>query len=242
MTLDEIQTIANTHQFEPKGKLRITAPIFWGQEYLQPVISKFMAQYPQVEISLILADKQTDIITDHFDLAFRVGKLNESNLIAKKIAPTQFAIIASELFIQKHGTPTTPDELIKLPAVIFTNGDTVLDKLRISKTPHKSDWENYKMQGNYKVSDVRTLMAAVKDGIGYSLIDLFNLEQPITESRLFPLLTEHRLSTMDTGIYVVYPHRQQPILVREFITSVQHHIGAPPFWSNHIPNYSQLYR
>jgi DNA-binding transcriptional LysR family regulator len=241
-TLDDIQSIADSYQSEAKGVLRITSSIFFGQQYLQPVISRFMKQYPNVKVTLYLEDKKTDIIADHFDLAFRVGKLAESNLIARKIAKTNFAIIASQEFIDQYGHPTTPEELIALPAVIYNNGDVSLDQLMLSETPHGEQLKNYKMKGNYKVSDVRSMVNAVRDGLGYTLIDLFNLERPITELELIPLLTDYTLSTVDTGIYAVYPHRKQTLLVSEFIKTVQEYIGTPPFWETHIPGYKNMYK
>ncbi|WP_261823843.1 type 2 periplasmic-binding domain-containing protein [Vibrio neonatus] len=74
------------------------------------------------------------------------------------------------------------------------------------------------MQGNYKISDVRTIVGALKSGLGYALIDLFNLDQPISETKLVARLTDHKLSTMDTGIYPIYPHRKQTLLVSEFFS------------------------
>ena len=89
-TLKHIQLIADSYQSEPKGILRITSPIYFGHQYLQPVISKFMRLHPKIQIIHSLNDKKTDIISDKFDLAFRLGKLNDSNLIAKKVADTHF--------------------------------------------------------------------------------------------------------------------------------------------------------
>ncbi|WP_261817772.1 LysR family transcriptional regulator [Vibrio gallicus] len=241
-TLHQIHSIADSYHLEPKGQLRITAPIFIGQEYLRPVVSKFIAAYPNVQVTLSLDDKRADIIADHFDVAFRVGKLSESNLIAKKIANTNFAVVASRSFVEKYGHPQTITQLVSLPAVVYSNGDVTLDQIRTSEEPHGEELKTFKMRGNYKVSDVRTMMGAIEDGLGYALIDLFNLDRPIDETGLVPLLTDYRLSTMDTGIYAVYPHRKQTLLVSEFIRYVQEYIGTPAFWESHIPNYHQLYR
>ncbi|WP_282110711.1 LysR family transcriptional regulator [Shewanella algicola] len=241
-TLDDIQNIADSYQSEPKGIIRITSSIFFGQHYLQPVITKFMKRYPHVKVTLSLDDRKADIISDHFDVAFRMGHLAESNLIAKKIAKTHFAIVASKDFIERYGMPTTPEQLITLPAVIYSNGESSIDVMRLSMQPHGEQFKNYKMQGNLKVSDVSSMIAAVADGLGYTLIDLFNLEKPIAEFNLMPLLTDYSLSTMDTGIYAVYPHRKQTLLVSEFIKAVQNYIGTPPFWLSHIPDYQQLYK
>ncbi|WP_394130691.1 LysR family transcriptional regulator [Shewanella maritima] len=241
-TLDQIKNIADAYQSEPKGIIRISSSHFFGQLYLQPVINQFMQRYPNVKVTLILDDKLTDIISDQFDVAFRVGKLTESNLIAKKIAKTHFALVASEAFIAQHGLPTTPQDLVQLPAVTYNNGNVQLDQLVITEEPHGQCYQTFKMQGNYKVSDVRSLIDAVTAGVGYSLIDLFNLEAPIADNKLVQLLTEYPISTMDTGIYAVYPHRKQTMLVSEFIKAVQDYIGTPPFWMQHIPDYSMQFK
>lgn len=241
-TLDTIKGIADSYHTEPKGILRISSSIFFGQQLLQPVITAFMKAYPKVKITLSLDDKKADLIADHFDLAFRIGKLSESNLIARKIANTNFAIVASTGFIKQYGKPETPQQLIGLPAVIYGNGDVSLDQIVMSEEPHSDVLKTYKMTGNYKVSDVRTMISAVRDGVGYALIDLFNLDGNVEELQLEPLLTDYKISTVDTGIYAIYPHRKQTLLVSEFIKRFQDHIGNPPFWLNHIPNYKNLYK
>jgi DNA-binding transcriptional LysR family regulator len=240
-TLNQIQNIADSYQKTPKGHIRITSSIAFGQMYLQPAITRYMKKFPEVKITLSLDDKRNDIIADHFDLAFRIGKLTESNLIAKKIAKTNFAIIASKEFVEKYGYPKTPEELITLPAVVYGNGNVTLDQLQLSTTPTSNIFSNYTMQGNYKISDVRSMINAVRDGLGYTMIDLSNLEKPINELNLVVLLTHYKLSMMDTGIYAIYPHKNQTPLITEFITELQNYIGTPPFWESYIPNYQALY-
>ena len=121
-TINQIQGIADSYQSEPKGVLRITSPIYFGQQYLQPIITQFMRKYPDVQIVLSLDDKIANIIAGQFDIAFRFSKLVESNLIAKKIADSNFMLVASNDFVKQHGKPKTPQDLLSLPAVIYTNG------------------------------------------------------------------------------------------------------------------------
>ena len=229
-TLNQIQLISDSYQSEPKGILRITSPTYFGQQYLQPVISQFMKKHPQVEIEHSLNDKKLDIISDKFDVAFRLGKLSDSNLIAKKIAKTHFILVASNEFVEKYGKPTTPLELIAMPAVVYGNSDLTLDHLKISESVNSDKFISYKMKGNYKVSDVRTLINAVQDGLGYSLVDVSNLHKPLDELGLTLLLSDYDISTMDTAMYAVYPHKKRTMLANEFVKSVQAYIGEPPRW------------
>lgn len=170
-TLNQIQGIADSYQSEPKGVLRITSPIYFGQQYLQPIVTQFMRRYPDVQIVLSLDDKIANIIAGKIDIAFRFSKLVESNLIAKKIADSHFMLVASHDFIAEHGEPQTPQDLLSLPAIIYTNGDMTLDQLRISEQPNGDTYQVLSLQGNYKVSDVRTIVSGVSDGLGYGLLD-----------------------------------------------------------------------
>ena len=242
VTLGRIQHIADAYQSEPVGRLRITSGVFFGQQYLQPVISRFLKRYPQVELTLSVDDKRNDIIGEQFDLAFRIGRLEESNMVAKKIADTHIALVASQEFFARYGRPKTPEELIQLPAIIYSNGDVTLDQLRIGQEPHGAQIQALKMRGNYKTGDVRSLAQAVRDGLGYAMMAVFNLDRPASELGLDTLLTDYRLSTMDSGIFAIYPHRQTTPLVQEFVKAVIEHLGTPPFWLNHIEDYDTLYR
>lgn len=235
-TLNQIQLISDSYQSEPKGTLRITSPTYFGQQYLQPVISQFMKKHPQVEIVHSLNDKKLDIISDKFDVAFRLGNLSDSGLFAKKIADTQFILVASDEFVTQYGRPETPLDLITMPAVVYGNSDLTLDQLKISDGVGSDKFISYKMKGNYKVSDVRTLINAVQDGLGYSLIDVSNLDESLDKLGLTILLPDYEVSTMDTAIYAVYPHKKRTMLAREFIKSVQNYIGEPPRWLAHLQN------
>ncbi|WP_394167263.1 LysR substrate-binding domain-containing protein [Photobacterium piscicola] len=234
--LNDIELIANSYQSQPKGILRITSPIYFGQNYLQPVIARFMKQYPNIQISHSLDDRKSDIISEQFDIAFRLGKLTESNLIAKKIADTHFILIASNDFVQRHGLPTTPQQLSELPAIVYSNVDLTIDQLRIKNAHTNERFCHYKMQTKYKVSDVKTMINAAKDGIGYALIDLSNLEGSLEQQGLVQLLPNMIISRVDTAIYAIYPHRKHTMLVKEFIQAVQDHIGTPPRWTMYLPH------
>ena len=233
--LDDIQLIAKSYQSQPKGILRITSPIYFGQNYLQPVISCFINKYPDIQIIHSLDDRKADIISEQFDIAFRLGKLTESNLIAKKIADTHFILIASSTFVHRYGLPQSPQQLTQLPAIVYNNIDVTLDQLQIKDNIADTDFITYKMQAKYKVSDVKTMINAAKDGLGYALIDLSNLEDSLENLDLVQLLPEMTISRSNTAIYAVYPHRKQTMLVKEFIHAVQEHIGTPPRWEAYLP-------
>ncbi len=229
-TLNNIHLVADSYQSTPKGLLRITSPTYFGHAYLQPVISKFMKKYPDVRLIHELTDIKTNIISDNYDVAFRLGKLADSSLVAKKIAESYFVLIASREFIKQHGIPADVDALLKLPAVVYGNEDVTLDQIRISNKIDGSDLTSFKMKSNYKVSDVRTLIEAVRDGLGYALVDSSNITEPLSKLDLIRLLPDHKICNMDMAIYAVYPHKRNTMLANAFIEEVIDFIGQPPRW------------
>lgn len=235
------QRLAESYHSQPKGQIKITGPTPFGYLYLTKAINCFMKKYPDIHISLHLDDRRTDIIGEQYDIAFRVGMLSDSNLIAKKIASNPIAILASQSFIEKYGEPKTPEELIKLPAIIYTNGETTINKIDFCQSPGCDVMQTYTMKGRYKVNQAKAILSAAQDGLGYASAPLFTLEKNIKEMGLVPLLTNYKMPKTYGDIHAIYPHRNQTPIVKLFIETVQEVIGTPPIWESYIDNYSSMY-
>lgn len=240
--LANTQRLAESFHDTPKGLLRISSPTLFGKMYIQKAVNIFMAKYPDTHIKLVLDDKRVDIIGERFDVAIRIGPARDSNLIARKLASTKGAILASESFIETYGKPQTPEELIKLPAIIYSNGEITFNKITISDSPGSDVMNTHIKNGRLEVNEVSVIMDAMKAGLGYSQHGLFTLEQNIKEMGLVPLLTDYKLPETNWGIYAVYPHRNQTPLVKLFIDTVQELIGTPPVWEKYIDNYDAMYK
>ena len=240
--LANTQRLAESFHDTPKGLLRISSPTLFGKMYIQKAVNIFMAKYPDTHIKLVLDDKRVDIIGERFDVAIRIGPARDSNLIARKLASTKGAILASESFIETYGKPQTPEELIKLPAIIYSNGEITFNKITISDSPGSDVMNTHIKNGRLEVNEVSVIMDAMKAGLGYSQHGLFTLEQNIKEMGLVPLLTDYKLPETNWGIYAVYPHRNQTPLVKLFIDTVQELIGIPPVWEKYIDNYDAMYK
>lgn len=239
--LANTQRIAESYHSTPKGLLRITSSTLFGKIYIQPAVNLFMEKYPDTHIKLVLEDRRVDIIGESFDIAFRIGPPRDSSLIARKIANSNSAILASESFIEKYGNPETPEELAKLPAIIFSSGDSVFNKLTISESPGSDVMCTHTISGRLEVNEVSVIFNALEAGLGYSHRGLFTLEKNIKEMGLVPLLTNYKFPETNWGIYAVYPHRNQTPLIKLFIETVQGVIGTPPVWDNYIDGYDKMY-
>ncbi|NMM45795.1 LysR family transcriptional regulator [Rhodospirillaceae bacterium KN72] len=103
----------------PKGDLTLSAPILFGRLHVLPVVTDFLAAYPEINIRLLLSDRNVHLIDDHVDMAVRIGALPDSGMVATRIGAMRKVTVASPDLIKIHGIPTIPDELARYPTVVF---------------------------------------------------------------------------------------------------------------------------
>jgi DNA-binding transcriptional LysR family regulator len=101
----------------PKGELVVTAPLMFGRLHVLPVVADFLATFPEINIRLILTDRNVDLIDDHVDMAVRIGKLPDSSMVATQIGVMRTITCASPALIAGLGTPQSPDDLLRIPCV-----------------------------------------------------------------------------------------------------------------------------
>ncbi len=101
----------------PKGELVVTAPVMFGRLHLLPVIADFLATFSEINIRLLLADRNIDLIGDHVDMAVRIGKLPDSSMVATQVGTMRTVTCASPALLASHGVPQKPDELLRFPCV-----------------------------------------------------------------------------------------------------------------------------
>ncbi|MDG3087458.1 LysR family transcriptional regulator [Vibrio hannami] len=232
--LDETRFIAETSQTEAKGHIRISSSTFFGRKYLQQAVNVFASRYPNSSIEMHLDDNRVDMVGERFDIVFRIGPIRDSSMIARRLAPNDIALIASRDFIKTHGMPRTPDELVNLPAVIYSNGNVKLDKLHVLDGPNFIEPRIYTMQGQYSVNETELIIDAVRSGLGYGMLGHFVIPDELEAMGLVQLLPEYDIPSYG-DIYAMYAHRAQPPLVKAFLDIVQNTIiGTPPVWSKNF--------
>ncbi|MDR6815927.1 DNA-binding transcriptional LysR family regulator [Neorhizobium sp. 2083] len=103
----------------PKGELVVTAPIMFGRLHVLPIVTDFLALFPEINIRLLLADRNVHLVDDHVDMAVRIGPLPDSTMVATRIGSMRMVICASPALLAAHGTPQTPEDLRRMPWVTF---------------------------------------------------------------------------------------------------------------------------
>lgn len=236
---DTVRLAENYHQ-EPRGILRITATSIIGRRFIQPVINDFQKRFPQVEIELHLDEQVIDIVSDGFDLAFRIGEPKDSSLIARKIARNRLLLLASPEFIATYGMPSSIEELANYPAASYSSKSLRVDSIYYYND--KNEECEQKVQSIFRANDGEALLMKALSGTAFILMPAYIIKNEIKDGSLVPLLPFLKLKEY-SPIYAIYPHRDLPVRTRLFFDAVKESLGKEtPLWEQKIPSFDTLYQ
>jgi len=215
-------------QGEPQGKLKISSPMSFGRLHVAPLIPKLMMRYPKLRIDLVMDDRKVDLVAEGFDVAIRsaFGNLPASTLVARKLAPLRHALCASPDYIDRHGLPTSPAELIEHNCVLYSYSSDANEW-----TLHgKGEPENVSVSGSYRVNNSEAILEALRQGIGIGRLPTFVAGPDLKAGRLVEVLESYRFP--DHAFYAVFPEREYlPAKVRAFLDfAVEYFGGDEPYW------------
>jgi DNA-binding transcriptional LysR family regulator len=198
-------------QSEPRGTLRVTAPVDFGSHHLMHWVAEFLDACPQVAIELRLTDALVDIVRERIDVALRTGVLASSSLIARKLAATRRVLVASPAFLRRHDAPRRIADLARLPCVVF--GESLDDAVWRLSGPDGA--HEIKVGGRISADGAYAAMQAVLAGLGLGLLPLALVAEELRAGRLVHLLPAY---AVEGGLYAVYPsNRHISTALRAFL-------------------------
>jgi DNA-binding transcriptional LysR family regulator len=170
----------------PRGRVSINASVSFGQHVLVPLVPRFLEQYPEVTLDIVVTDRVVDLIDERTDVAIRWGELPASDLVARRLGATRQAIVASPAYLERYGTPRTPQELEAHNRLGFSYRRTIPD------WPLRVDGKSIDMPiaGNVRAGDGETLRALLIAGVGLGRLSLYHVQSDIDEGRLTPVMEE----------------------------------------------------
>ena len=201
-------------QAEPSGKLKINAPLAFGERFLVGPIADYAHFYPDVILEVEFNDKRVHLIEEGYDLVIRIGALEDSGLVAKRLCDFPAHICASQDFIKHYGEPSTPNDLRHLPFVQYTNNP--LGNMLSYK--EKSGREgSVNLAPAIYTNSLAMLVESTLKGIGFARLPAFAVENHIASGELIRLLNDHECLP-ERAIYAIYPDKRfLPLKVRKFI-------------------------
>ena len=230
LSIDDMESKLGGLQQNPKGVLRISAPVSFALKHMAKLITDFQIHYPLVKVDLQLTDRKVDIVEEGFDVALRIGQLKSSSLIAKKVAPIRVMLCAAPDYLNKHGTPTQPEDIAEHRYLHYSymNMDGKDDIYQLLKV-------KYLKQGSeLRSNNGDVLVDAAIAGAGIVLQPTFIISEALSSGKLVVVLP--KLEPEALGLYAVYAHRKLlPHKVRCFIDFVEGYYGTPPYWDESIP-------
>lgn len=186
---------------EPEGLLRITTVPDIGHSFLPRYVKSYLEAYPKMNIELILTNRVVDLVAEGVDLAFRLGNLKDSSLIARKFTELDGSLWATPAFIKKHGMPTHPRDLKKYPFVKFSSAFSPL-----TLTNGKDDIDLYP-EGVLSVDDMQTAKSFTLEGMGIGLVPDYLCSQEEKNKKLIRVLPKWNWKAFVTLSFVYPPQR-----------------------------------
>ncbi|MDX2266170.1 MAG: LysR family transcriptional regulator [Hyphomicrobiales bacterium] len=219
---DTLEAAVQDRQARPSGTLTMAAPVTFGEKYLAPALADFMEAEPGVSIDLRLSDRFVNLVDEGFDLAIRIAELQDSSLIAKRLAPARIVACASLDYLRRAGAPQHPAELAAHACIIDTN-------FRAGPVwPFLVEGERItvKVSGRFAVNSGEAIRALVLRGAGVALCPAYIVGEDIKAGRLVPILASFEAFAL--GVYAVYPHnRHLAAKVRAAIDFLARRFAAP---------------
>jgi DNA-binding transcriptional LysR family regulator len=196
----------------PKGLLRMTSAVAYGERFIVPLVNEFMAQHPQLRVEIELSNRPLDLVQEGYDLAIRLGRLSESSMVATRIAPRALYLCASPSYLQRYGRPHTLSELSRHNCLIGTS-DTWMLQVEGREQP-------FKPSGNWRCNSGQAVLDAALNGLGLCQLPDYYVLELLRRGLLVSLLEDNR--PPDSAVWAVYPQRRYPLpKVRLLIDSLK---------------------
>jgi DNA-binding transcriptional LysR family regulator len=224
--VDDANREASDAQQVVRGVLRVAVPSTFGAMHLGGVLARYLEQHPAVAVEVMLSDRYVDLLSEGIDVAIRIGRLLDSDLVARRLAPCRMVFCASPDFIKRYGMPKNVEELRRAPRLAFSEAVSAGDW-----TLTDPEGMSHVIDGPVRmaVNNTQMLLAAARAGAGVAYGPAFVFGERIAAGDLIALLPDHR--TSELAIHALYPSaRNISLKARRFIDHLIASFGAEPPW------------
>ena len=227
--LNEVRNELQDRATQPKGLIRINAPVFFGQKHIAPWLGEFLNRYPKIQVELTQTDDFIEPHIDAADVIFRIGSLADSSLHAKTLGLQTYHLAASPAYLKKYGTPKVPADLSQHQGLIY-RGSSGQNRWLFKIN---SSWQQQSVIPTLVSNNAETLFIGALNDMGIVLFPDWLIGESLKTGTLVSLLSEFA-PTIKTGpqnITAIYPNtRQPPLNVRVCIDYFSEVYGNPPYW------------
>lgn len=215
----------------PQGKLRVAATSAFAKAQLMPILPEFLKRNPELKLSLELTDRPLDMIEEQIDVAIRfTEQLNDTSVVARKLAPNKRVFVASPAYIAEHGQPETPEDLVNHNCI------------RLSTVDAFNDWQMgdgdkrkvFRITGNFDTTSSDALLHAALAGVGIAKLSTHLVSDAFKDGRLVRVLPDYIEDA--SNILAIYPNKRNlSPNVRAFVDYLADYFGPVPPWERNEP-------
>ena len=188
----------------PRGTLRMTAPAVFAEKQLTPLLPEFARRYPDLRVELLLVDAYLDLIAERIDVAIRVGAFRDSTYRLLKLRSMEFYICAGPGYLQEHGVPKKPEEIVDHSCLLFPRRDYSLSWLFTGGTGEVTE---VPIQGQYLITNSAVILGSAIANMGLTLLPDWLVEKDIATGQLIRLFSNYIVTATDfnSAVWLLYP-------------------------------------
>lgn len=210
--LDEIERAAAGEATAPRGELRATAPILFGRLHVLPIVTEFLARFPDVSVALTLLDRPVDLVEEQLDVAIRIGGISESSAIATRIGAVHRVVVAAPDYVARQGVPHVPADLQGHDIVAFA-GISAIDRWIFSGTAGDA---SVAISPRLVVTTAEAAIEAARAGAGITRVLCYQAADDLVRGALLRLLADYEGDELP--VHMLYPGgRYPPPKLRTFL-------------------------
>jgi DNA-binding transcriptional LysR family regulator len=222
-SVEEAEAFVSRRSEEARGLLKVSAPTSFGRMHVAPHLARFFEAHPEVTVNLDLSDAFVDILADGYDLAIRIAALDDSSLVARRLAPNHRVLVAAPSYLARRGAPQSAADLARHNCLTASPHDAW-------RLEGRDGPVSVRAFGNLQTNSSEVVREACLAGLGVALRSTWDVGPDLQAGRLQVVLPELRGSSR-VGIYAVYPSRRfLPHKVRLFIDFLADLYGPVPSW------------
>jgi DNA-binding transcriptional LysR family regulator len=210
--LDAAEQAVSNLQAKPQGRIKLTAPVTYGEQQLLPLINDFMVQYSDIEVTAFLSNQKIDLIDGGYDLAIRIGKLSDSTMMAKKLSRRTNFVCAAPTYLEKYGTPHSLSDLSQHNCLLGTRDYwhfidfKEMDSKKTDYGKNADKEKNLRVSGTVQYNSGHSLVDAALKGLGIVQLPDYYVQQYLASGELVSLLDDYR--EPEESIWAIYPHNR----------------------------------
>lgn len=226
-SLEEAEQAVTSLQSTPRGHLRLTCSVAYGDLFIAPIVNEFISRYSELSVQMICTNQLMDLVQEGIDLAIRFGQLKDSSLLARKLAPRTLYVCGSPEYFSRHGQPHTLPEL-------------ELHNCLLGTLDYWSFFENgktraVKVEGNWRCNSGPALLDAALRGLGLVQLPDYYVAEHLQSGSLVAVLDSYR--EPDSAVWAVYPpNRHLSPKVRLLVDFLRERIAEHPTYRYRCPN------